>query len=254
MKTCEECGIEFKPFEGWESLPSSIRKNIPELIPGCECSIKKAVKEAEMKLLEESKNNAIKIVSKYKGVSVADKKFYESKFESSEMDSKHMRLSKQYASSFLTKKDLVGLMLTGTVGNGKTHAAACIANELMENRKTVLTLSLAGYLSKLREDFAEAEPEMLKRVKKVDLLIIDDFGTEKVTEWVLEKVFSLIDTRYRACKPLLMTTNLDMEDIELRFDMRISDRIKEMCFIHQVTEASRRGKETNDKFKKFLSA
>ena len=53
------------------------------------------------------------------------------------------------------------------------------------------------------------EAEVLKKVSECDLLIIDDFGAEKITDWVLEKVFLLIDTRYKTEKPLIITTNLE---------------------------------------------
>ena len=93
------------------------------------------------------------------------------------------------------------------------------------------------------------ETEVLKKVSECDLLIIDDFGAEKITDWVLEKVFLLIDTRYKTEKPLIITTNLEYRkdencDIEKIFGRRIKDRINEMCYpLCFLGESRRKGAE-----------
>lgn len=252
MEKCQYCGAEYIKSKSWELLPESLKAKIPDSIPSCDCLFEIADKEAEQRRIDSIRENMIKAVSKYKEISVSDKKFFDSRFENSDLEEKHMMLAKRYADAFVIKENNIGLILHGGVGNGKTHAVACIANQLMDHKKTVLTLSLSGYLNKLRGEWEKAEKDILSKVKKVDVLIIDDFGVEKVTEWVLEKIFNVIDARYRADKALLVTTNLSLEDIEVKFDSRISDRIKEMCFQHHVDAPSRRGKNTVKKMKDFL--
>lgn len=250
---CKYCGKKYIKFRGMEFIPQSMRDKMPEYVPDCDCLEKKSDEEAEQKRLEAIKDQMIKNVMKFREISVADEKFYSYTFENSDLDGRHMALASEYTEAYLKNNNSeLGIMFYGGVGNGKTRAVACMANKLMQNKKTVLALSLSGYLNRLRKNWAEAELDVLKKVKKVDFLIIDDFGTENVTEWVLEKVFNIIDARYRTNKPILITTNLDIKNIETKFDQRISDRIKEMCFQHNVKEKSRRGTGVKEKMKNFL--
>ena len=100
------------------------------------------------------------------------------------------------------------------------------------------------------------EVEVLKKAAECDLLIIDDFGAEKISDWVLEKVFLLIDTRYKSEKPIIISTNLEYIkdkdcDISKLFGKRIKDRINEMCYGLCYRGKSRR-KAADDKFKELI--
>ena len=108
--------------------------------------------------------------------------------------------------------------------------------------------------------------EILKD-NEIDLIIIDDFGTEKglnenQTGWRAEKIYNLIDTRYRSERPLIISTNLNFNEREEKCEItekfstqghnRIRDRIVDMCFPVQITGKSRRGM-TQEKFKEFIT-
>ena len=129
----------------------------------------------------------------------------------------------------------------------------------MENGKTVLVMNLGLYLIKLQKDWAEAESDVLNYVKNCDLLIIDDLGVEKISDWVRDKVFTLIDTRYRAEKPLIITTNLDLRGkdektaIEARFGIRVADRIDEMCYSTLISGESKRKTRLKNDFLEFIA-
>ena len=179
-------------------------------------------------------------LNKTKDISLIDSKFYKSTFKSADLEGEHMKLAKKYAETLKNKNIKEGLLFTGSVGTGKTFASSCIANELINNGKTVLIINLALYLIKLRTEWDKAESDFLRQVKKCDLLIIDDLGAENITPFVLEKTFNLVDTRYRSEKPLIITSNLSTEEIEGVFKARISDRIKEMCFPISVKGTSKR--------------
>ncbi|MGL5190154.1 MAG: ATP-binding protein, partial [Cetobacterium sp.] len=242
MKKCEKCGKEYKEIELNEVFKNLSQETKDKLrfVPTCECLIK----EMEEKSLEldrqqekERRENRIK---KYKNISVVDKKFIESNFEKADLKDKHMILAKKYAEKFILKGTLEkGIIFFGNPGTGKTFASACISNYLMENNKTVLALSLGAYLSKLKQEWEQAERDVLKHVGECDLLVLDDFGSEHKSDWAISKIFSLIDTRYRSGKPMIITTNLDYNEdkpceITQKFSIdgkdRIKDRIKDMCF------------------------
>ena len=141
----------------------------------------------------------------------------------------------------------------GSVGTGKTHASSCVANFLMNHNKTVLVMNLGLYINKLQREWAEAEKDVLDYVRTCDLLVIDDFGVEKTSEYVKDKTFALIDARYRTGKPVIITTNLNIVDIKEKFGARISDRISEMCFQLAVVGESKRAKKAKNEFLEFIA-
>lgn len=265
---CKFCGKDYIKNEdkNFELLPEIIRKNI-EYIPSCNCL--EECKEREMEELERKRvQECIKNrVNKFKDISVIDSKFLKSRFENADMNSKHMQLAKRYAESFLKKDSKIGLLLYGSVGTGKTYATACIANYIMEKGKTVLVINLGLYLNKLTTGWGEAEKTILEQIEKCDLMIIDDFGAEKgldnnQTGWRAEKIYNIIDGRYRSEKPLIISTNLNFSENENKCEItekfstqgqnRIRDRIVDMCFPVQITGKSRRGME-KEKFIKFMA-
>ncbi|EJW98257.1 phage DNA replication protein [gut metagenome] len=193
-------------------------------------------------------------IKKYKDISVIDKKFIDSTFENSEMQDKHMDICKRFANKFVEVGTAPkGIMMFGSVGTGKTHASNCIANYLMNHNKTVLVMNLGLYINKLQREWAEAEKDVLDYIRSCDLLVIDDFGVEKVSEFIKDKTFALIDARYRTGKPVIITTNLNIEDIKEKFGARISDRITEMCFQLAVIGESKRAKKTKNEFLEFIA-
>ena len=137
----------------------------------------------------------------------------------------------------------------GNCGTGKTFLANCICNFLIDKGYSVLSFKLADYLRTLREDFEKKtsiEGRMLEAIKEADMLFIDDLGSEKVSEeWGKEKVYSLIDTRYSAAKPILITTNLTsielIEFLKYKNTDKILDRINEMVKPFYFTWESKRG-------------
>lgn len=263
---CKICGKEYilNPF-ALDNLPPGFASHI-KYIPACECFEKfkdKELEEAERKRQAECIRNKVK---KYRDISIIDSKFLMSTFKNADRDTKVMSLAEKFVEKFLAKGTTdVGIFLHGKVGTGKTFAAACIANELMDHNKTVLVMNLGLYLNKLKREWAEAENDVLNYVKTCDLLIIDDLGVENITDWVQDKVFALIDTRYRSGKPLILTTNLELDNsslnkteienklsIESRFNPRISNRIAEMCYSFSVEGKNYRQYGAKEKMKELL--
>ncbi len=124
-----------------------------------------------------------------------------------------------------------GLILWGKVGTGKSYFAGCIANALMEQEVAVCMTNFALILNDLAASFT-GRNEYIARLCSYPLLILDDFGMERGTEYGLEQVYNVIDSRYRSNKPLIVTTNLTVEELQHPEDTphaRIYDRLLSMC-------------------------
>ena len=140
------------------------------------------------------------------------------------------------------KKQGTGLLLYGDVGTGKTFYGACIANELIDRGYTVLMTNFAKLTNTL-QGMMEGKQNYIDSLNKYNLLIIDDLGIERKTEFVQELVYNITDSRYRTGLPFIITTNLSLMEISNPSDIayaRIYDRILERCFPVKVAGMSRR--------------
>ena len=131
----------------------------------------------------------------------------------------------------IMREENIGYLLWGKVGTGKSYFAGCIANALMEQEVAVRMTNFSAILNDLTASF-EGRNEYIERLCRFPLLIIDDFGMERGTEYGLEQVYNVIDSRYRSRKPLIVTTNLTLDSLQNPLDTahaRIYDRLLEMC-------------------------
>ncbi len=254
-RRCSICG---SPYMKNTMLPEEMIKILGEkirYIPSCKCHENFFERKIEELSLKADKERILNKGHKYKDFSVIDNKFLNSTFEKA-YHTKNLALCRKYAEAFLTKDVQVGLILYGSPGTGKSFDSACIANYLMEHGKSVLALNLGLYLNRLKLEWSNIEIEVLRKVAECDLLIIDDFGAEKPSDWLIEKAYLLIDTRYKSEKPMIISTNLKYKvkcscDISEIFGFRVKDRIREMCYEIYYDGKSRR-KEANLKFKELM--
>lgn len=138
-----------------------------------------------------------------------------------------------------------GLLLYGNVGTGKTYLSACVANALIDKDYHVIMFNFEMLERKLRGMFKEAQ-EYIDSLNKYSLLILDDLGAERKSDYMTSQVYSIIDARYRSGLPFIITTNLSWKDITQPEDMehaRIYDRILERCHPIEVPGVSRRRKK-----------
>ena len=151
-----------------------------------------------------------------------------------------------------------GLILWGNVGTGKSYFAGCIANALMEREISVCMTNFALILNDLAASYKDRN-EYISRLCSFPLLILDDFGMERGTEYGLEQVYNVIDSRYRSRKPLIVTTNLTLEELQNPEDTphaRIYDRLIEMCTPVRITGENFRkaaAREKMEQLKKLLN-
>ncbi len=129
------------------------------------------------------------------------------------------------------RSENLGYLLWGNVGSGKSYFAGCIANALMEKEIPVCMTNFATILNNLFYG-SENKNEYIVRLCSYPLLILDDFGMERGTEYGLEQVYNVIDSRYISKKLLIATTNLTPEQLKKPEDVshaRIYGRLLEMC-------------------------
>lgn len=137
-----------------------------------------------------------------------------------------------------------GLILFGNTGTGKTFAAACAANALIDKGVPCLMTSFPRIINILGGKY-DGKQDYIDRLNNFRLLVIDDFNVERTTDYVNEIVYSIIDGRYRAKLPMILTTNLTAEELKNPDDIkrqRIYDRVLERCLPLEVNGESRRRK------------
>jgi DNA replication protein DnaC len=119
------------------------------------------------------------------------------------------------------------IIFQGENGCGKTHLAAAIANYLRESGREVLFIIVPDLLDHLRSSFNPDSripyDTLFERLKKTPVLVLDDFGEHASTPWAQEKLYQLINYRYNAHLPTVVTTCLDLDNIENRVSSRMVD-------------------------------
>jgi DNA replication protein DnaC len=118
------------------------------------------------------------------------------------------------------------LLLQGGFGCGKTHLAAAIANFAVSMGVPTLFLTVPDLLDTLRFSFDSEDTPFEQRfdeIRNAPLLVLDDFGTQNATAWAQEKLFQIMNYRYINKLPLVVTTNLEMDQIEARIRSRLAD-------------------------------
>lgn len=154
----------------------------------------------------------------------------------------------------MIKKNM-GILLYGPIGSGKSFLARMIAHGAYEQMiYSALTTvpTLIGALQGARDKHS-----ILSQLNLFDILVLDDLGAERDSQFAAEMVYSIIDARYRAQKPIILTTNVPLDELKNPPTMtagRIYDRIMEMCPIRLLVDGeSRRTKIAENKAKYFAS-
>ncbi|MBZ0277416.1 MAG: ATP-binding protein [Anaerolineae bacterium] len=136
------------------------------------------------------------------------------------------------------------LVLTGPYSSGKTHLAAAIANYHQAQGHTVMFVTVPDLLDYLRVTFNPDTPvtfdQRFQMVRNVPLLVLDDLGTENASSWAREKLFQIIDHRYVARLPTVITTAKLIEELDTRIVTRLADVRRCTIFVLTVTSYSER--------------
>lgn len=245
---CGKCGI-----------PRQKKLNLPfgggETIVHCTCLCEQ--EDMRKKAEQEKKREEMFRIRELKNTSLMDSKYDDAKFCNYEQDadnSKAFKVAQNYVANFDKMfSDNQGLIFHGPVGTGKTYTAACIANALLDKEISVIMTSFVKILQEIQNTGVD-EGVYLQKLNTARLLIIDDLGVERNTDYALEKTYNVIDSRARSKKPFILTTNLTWDELTKEQDLRykrIFDRILEVCYpvhvpgkSHRIKKAAQRMNDT----------
>lgn len=221
-----------------------------------EYDIKKAKlleEERKLKLMKEFSDKISRIIKNSK-MSKRNLSYRFENFEINNSNKKVVNKLKDYSEKLANKIENKGLILVGNNGVGKTHLACSIANKLIANGIPIVYGTLINLLAELKNTYNNdsiSEMEIIKLYEKVDLLIIDDLGKEKPSDWALEKLFTIINSRYENNLPVIITTNYDQNTLMNRLSINGDDetaksiisRLYEMCYLVKIDDIDHRIKK-----------
>lgn len=225
----------------------------------------KKIKEA-IEATKQLKKHELKEKIKYfLNISSLPIKWKERTFENAKILSLEEKKIKQrleyYCNHFKeAQKNGLGLYLCGEVGTGKSFYSICVFNELLKNDFKVYRTTLNGIYQRIQSTFSNfnnlTEEQVFKDLLEADLIILDDLGKENISEtWGKSKLYSIFNFFYEKEKCIIVSTNLESEQISNFMDTQgndaLIDRFREKLYILDFLWESRRDKIGNQLFKEF---
>ena len=221
--------------------------------PRCMCACQTAAYEQREQ--ERKHREFLDMVEKNRSIGLTDPVLRKHTFENDlGYNPKQMEMAKRFVQHWDEfKKDSMGLLLWGPVGTGKSFIAGCIANGLLDQGVPVMMTNFARLLNRLTDMYASDRNDYIDSFNSFPLLIIDDLGVERNSEFARKQVFSVIDSRYRSQLPMIVTTNLTPKEMKNPSDLsraRIYDRVLERCTPIRVDNQNIRERNKADNLKK----
>lgn len=216
----------------------------------CMCDCEKAAYEKEQETLKKNFDEAEINHNRSIGLRTGS---YSYTFENANVDAENekvLQLCESYADNFdqfLAKN--IGLKLWGNVGRGKSFAANCIANRLIDKGYRVYYITAGQLVNTLQKTFEKNE--YIDDICDYDLLIIDDLGAERDTPTAAQYIEDVIDRRITRNKPLVITTNItEHEYVDIK-EERLYSRLDAMCQPIKCVGSDRRKGQHSDKAEDF---
>lgn len=230
------CGKCNTPKQCFVELFGTIRK--PPCL--CKCAVEAREREEEQRRQREFADK----VQRYRSIGFPESEMSKWNFAADDGSNPKMSAAMQnYVQHFDEfRKNGKGLLLFGDVGTGKTFLAACVANALIDKGTPCLVTNFARIANTVQGLF-EGRQEYYDSLNKFPLLVLDDLSAERKTEYMQEIVYNVIDARYRAKLPLIVTTNLTRDELMNPADItyqRIFSRLFEMCTPIEIAGNDRR--------------
>ena len=217
----------------------------------CKCEVEKRDREeAERKKIERMME-----IQKLRRMGFPESEMYKWTFAADDME--HPKISgvmHNYAGNFEKMRQKgKGLLLYGSVGSGKSFYAACIVNHLIDEGIPCLMTNFSRLVNTIQGMY-DGKQDYIDGLNRFDLLVIDDLSAERDTEYMNEIIFNIIDSRYRAGLPLIITTNMTAEEIKNPADIRkqrIYSRLLEMTIPIEVSGYDRRRQKLKNDYAEF---
>ena len=245
---CPDCGRRVAPIAidvfGRERLIKAV----------CECEQERWKQEAKEAEAEEKRRSIAKLFS----MAELGPRFEECTFEAWSPRLGAARAYKaalDYADKYKTYlAEGRGLIFFGPPGNGKSHLAAAIINKLIGKGVACVCRTVPSLLKTIKatwdEDIGVTEHGLIQALVSADLVVLDDAGAEKWSEWSESTLYYVIDERYRWQKSIIMTSNCSLDALEIQIGERAFDRLIETCALIENRAASYRQELARERLKK----
>lgn len=218
----------------------------------CKCEVEKRKREEE----ERERIRNIDRIARLRAEAFPESEMQSWTFETDDQsNAKISRIARNYFANFdKMRQDGKGLLLFGEVGTGKTFAAACIANAVIDRGIPVYMTNFARIVNTVQGMF-DGRQDYYDSLNRYPLLILDDLAAERKTEYMQEIVYNVIDARYRAKLPLIVTTNLTADELKHPAEItnqRTFSRLFEMCLPIKVEGEDRRRAKLKDTHREYM--
>ena len=162
--------------------------------------------------------------------------FIESTLDNFEIPSTRLASAQQKALNYIknySSQNNKGLFIYGPTGVGKTHLAAGILRSLIEKGFDGVFYNIVDLLDTIKATYdpnnSYSDKNRLEMELNRQIFVLDDFGVQKTSSWVSDRLYALINRRYQDCKTLLITSNIKMVNLGTQVDTRLFSRIVSMC-------------------------
>lgn len=163
------------------------------------------------------------------------------RFENAE-NNKYVQAAKRYCDNFSQfLREGKGIIFYGEPGTGKTFIAGCIANDVLDKAIPVKMITVSDFANSLLGTYQKQE--LYAEIETVPLLVVDDLCTERDTQYMEEIKYNIINRRYQANLPTIITTNMSLEELQKTkntSEERLVSRMLEMCYPIRIEDINHR--------------
>lgn len=215
------------------------------------CICKCRQEEIKAEEAEQKRQEFLRTVREYRRIGFPDDELRNCTFANDDLSNEKLtNAMKNYVDNFNEfKQQGKGLLFYGEVDTGKTFAAACVANALIDKGYPCLVTNFARIANTIQGTFEKQD--YYDSLNRFALLVIDDLSAERKTDYMQEIIYNVIDNRYRAGLPLIITTNLTSKELKHPADVvnqRIFSRVLEICHPIKVEGKHRRREKLKAEF------